>query len=282
MALAAAAYAQPAFEVATVKLSTPPDYAANIRAVSRGGPGSADPGRWSCEHMPLSWLITAAWQVQPFQLSAPAWMENTYVEITAKLPPGATRDDLRRMQQALLRERFRMEIKAEKKEVSGYELGVMKDGPKLAEAPPLAPGEPEVPPPLAGRPRVAIGADGYPDVPENLAVTMTMGFRARRRAIREDMDTLARNLSAQIGKPVENSTGLKGKYNFTISWIYDGPGAPSPPPPGDLRPLPPAMDPSGPTVFKAIQEQLGLKLEPKKVAVDFLTIERAERRPTEN
>ncbi len=284
MALTAAAFAQPpSFEVASVKSDTPPDYAARIYPTMRGGPGTADPGRWTCEHVPLGDLVRVAYDLRTFQVAGPPWMENAHFAITAKVPPGATLVDLRTMLQTLLGERFRMTVRREKKEVAGYELAVAKDGPKLRESPPLAEGEPEIPPPPKERPRVALGPDGYPLIPPGLAVTMTMGFRARRQAIRESMETLARNLSGQIGKAVVDATGLKGKYDFTISWIYDGPGAPALPAPGaDRSALPPAVDPTGPTIFRAVQEQLGLRLEAKKVAIDFLTVESAERTPIEN
>lgn len=281
--VAAAAFGQPlTFEVASAKPSTPPDYTTAIYRTIRGGPGTADPGRWSCDHVALSDLLRTAYNLQAFQFAGLPWMDDRYVAIVAKVPPDATRDDLRTMLQTLLVERFQIKSRRERKEVAGYELVVTKNGPKLRESPPLAEGETEIPAPPKERPRVTLGADGYPSIPPGLAVTMTLGFRARRQAIRESMDALARNLSAQIGKPVVDATGLRGKYDFTVSWIYDGRGVPPLPPPGSDRPASPAGDPNGPTIFSAVQEQLGLRLEPKKVLVDFLTVERAERTPIEN
>src|SRR5581483_1563868 len=110
---------------------------------------------------------------------------------------------------------------------------------------------------------------------------MTFGFRARTQAVRQTMDMVARSFSSMVEKPVANATGLPVKYDYNISYIYDGPGAPAMPPAGKT-PENPASDPSGPTIFKAIQDQLGLKLEPKKIAVDFLTVESAEKVPIEN
>jgi uncharacterized protein (TIGR03435 family) len=152
---------------------------------------------------------------------------------------------------------------------------VAKDGPRLRESPPVRDGEPEIPLSPKERPRVALGPDGYPILPLGLTATLTMGFRARRQAIRESMDQLASNLSGSMGRPVVDATGPKGKYDFTLSYIYDGPGAPAMPPPVNTQPLPPA-------ITRAVQEQLGLRLEPKKVSVDFLTVELAERAPLEN
>lgn len=282
LAALAAEQAPATFEVASIKTSTGPDYAARIYPVNRGGPGTADPGLWNCDHLSLAELVRTAYQLQDFQYSGPAWMERDYFAITAKVPPGITREQFRAMLQNLLVERFRMVVRREPKEVAGYEMTVAKDGPKLRESPPLAEGAPEIPSAPRERPRVVLGPDGYPVLPPGLAATMTMGFRARRQAIRESMDQLARNLSGSLHKPVADATGLKGKYDFTLSYIYDGPGAPAMPPPGNTQPLPPAMDPSGPTLIRAVQEQLGLRLDAKKVAVDFVTVERAERTPLEN
>jgi len=282
MVLAAAASAQPlSFEVASVKPTTAPDYSQGVRATQSGGPGTADPGRWTCDHMPLHSLLMTAYKLQPFQLSAPAWMQTEHYAISAKVPAGATFDDLRVMLQNLLTERFRMTVHRESREVAGYELVVLKDGPKLKQSAPLKEGELEVPPPPAVRPKIVLGEDGYPVVPAGLNMAMTLGFRARTQAVRQTMDTLAQSLSSQIGRPVKNATGLPGKYDYSIFYIYHGAGAPPLPPP-DTTPVNPAADPSGPTIFKAIQDQLGLKLEPKKISVEFLTVERSEKTPVEN
>jgi uncharacterized protein (TIGR03435 family) len=281
--LAAAASAQRplSFEVASVKPSTQPDWAQGVRSMQTGGPGTPDAGRWTCDHMSLSSLLLTAYKLQSFQLSAPAWTETEHYAVTAKVPAGATRDEFRTMLQNLLTERFQMKLRRETKEVAGYELVVLKDGLKLKESAPLKEGEPEVPPPPTTRPRITLGEDGYPVVPPGLNLAMTLGFRARTQAVRQTVDQLAQFLSSMVGRPVANATGLPGKYDYSIFYIYDGPGSPPMPAPG-TTPANPAADPSGPTIFKAIQDQLGLKLEPKKIAVDFLTVERAEKVPVAN
>ena len=92
-------------------------------------------------------------------------------------------------------------------------------------------------------------------------------------------------LSNQLGRPVTDATGLKGKYDFTLTFTGDVPGgrgpsmsvsmdggpAPAPPPESDA-----------PTIFAAVQQQLGLKLEAKKGDVDIFVIEHVEKNPTEN
>lgn len=98
------------------------------------------------------------------------------------------------------------------------------------------------------------------------------------------MAYFVRALSEQLGRTVVDKTGLAAKYDFTLKWTPDespgsmfkglGPGpqdAASPPPP----------DPSGPSIFTAVQEQLGLKLESQKGPVEILVIDHAEQ-PSEN
>ena len=87
---------------------------------------------------------------------------------------------------------------------------------------------------------------------------------------------LARILSTRLDRPVMDRTGLTGTYEFDLTWTPDQmpqrpPGSPDPPP----------ADPNGPSIFTAVQEQLGLKLESTKGTVDVLVIDRAEH-PTPN
>jgi uncharacterized protein (TIGR03435 family) len=78
------------------------------------------------------------------------------------------------------------------------------------------------------------------------------------------MARLAEYLSAQAGRPVMNNTGLTGEYDFRVEWSAD-----------------PAKDPSAPSIFTALQEQLGLKLEPAKGPIEVIIVDRAEK-PSEN
>jgi uncharacterized protein (TIGR03435 family) len=95
--------------------------------------------------------------------------------------------------------------------------------------------------------------------------------------------TLAGRLSAVAAnyvdqQPVIDQTGLKGRYDFTLEWapLRAGRGA------AMRGEAPPAADPDGPTIFNAIQNQLGLKLEPRKLPANVLVIDRVERIPKEN
>jgi uncharacterized protein (TIGR03435 family) len=98
--------------------------------------------------------------------------------------------------------------------------------------------------------------------------------KVRWRAADETMEQLASNLGAQLGRPVTDATGLKGKYDFTLSWAVGSIGG--------AAPASSAEPDNGPTLLQAIQSQLGLKLEQKKIPVDFLVVDHIEKVPTEN
>jgi bla regulator protein blaR1 len=96
------------------------------------------------------------------------------------------------------------------------------------------------------------------------------------------LDNLVHALSNQLGRPVVNRTGLNGNFDIKLQWTPDPGQSTSPfggqPPPGVE---PPPSDPNGPSLFTAIQEQLGLRLESQKGPVEMIVIDRVER-PTEN
>ena len=95
------------------------------------------------------------------------------------------------------------------------------------------------------------------------------------------ISSLARILSQQLGNTVEDKTGLTGKYDFTLQWTPDRNTSPMSPEPGQQGPAASSTDSSGPSIFTAIQEQLGLKLESQKGPVEVLVIDHVET-PSEN
>lgn len=263
---ACAAWTQsgPSFEVASIKPAPPPD-GRGMRVGQTGGPGTPDPGRWSCENMSLSSLVTMAYALQRHQYSGPDWMDQARFNIQAKVPAGATRDDVWVMVQNLLSERFKLVFHREKKEVSGFELVIAKNGPKLKEALENPPQDAAPPPQPTGP--LKLGADGYPDL--RGGVTMAwMNGRARWHDPRATTQRLAGMLAGQLRQPVVDGTGLKGKYDMTLSWVSESNANQD-------------AD-SGPVLFTALSEQLGLKVEAKKMAVDVLVVDKAEESPTEN
>src|SRR5579884_3727282 len=94
------------FEVDSVKLSAA--VSRGRRSGCKGGLGSTDPGTWTCEHISLEGLINIAYDLAPYQFKPPDWMSQVFVDVSAKLPPAAAKDDFRQMQQQLLQDRFHL------------------------------------------------------------------------------------------------------------------------------------------------------------------------------
>ena len=107
---------QVAFEVATVKPSAPAGLG-RIRIGNRGGPGTEDPGRFTCDRCNLSMLVSTAYDLNVVQISGPSWLTEPQFDVTAKVPEGATKAQFRIMMQNLLIERFKLAAHREKKDL---------------------------------------------------------------------------------------------------------------------------------------------------------------------
>jgi len=198
-----------------------------------------------------------AYGIQRNQLSGPEWLSAARFDINARIPQGATRDQYRLMLQDLLAERFKLALHHETKEVQLFELAVAKNGPKLKELPAEA----------------AAADDGLQPAP--LMPRPPQGYNGAVTAHRDQatMEWLAATLAGQLGQPVTDSTGLTGHYDIALHW--SGLQAPA------TSETVGAID-SEPTLLEAVQEQLGLKLTPKKAPFDVLVIDHMERNPTTN
>lgn len=205
-------------------------------------------------------LILEAWSLKDYQLyGAPDWMGGgsnlsdivarekgiDFYDITAKAEGDSalTRDQARLILQAVLADRFQLKVHRETKDLPVYALIIGKNGPKLKESPPDA--------------RFAAGVELLPF--------------ARMTDRKTTMTQFAGFLSVYAGRPVVNRTGLTGSYDFTLEWNLDE--LPQSEPVG--------ADTTRPSVFTAVQDQLGLKLEPSKAPVEVLVIDHAEK-PLEN
>ncbi|HKE26669.1 MAG TPA: TIGR03435 family protein, partial [Bryobacteraceae bacterium] len=312
------AEAKAEFEVATIKPSAPPGNGP-IRIGSRGGPGSGDPGRVTYSFSRIRDLMVDAYNVKFYQISGgPDWLDSERFDIVAKIPEGTTKEQARVMLQNLLADRFKLTIHRETKELPMYALTVGPKGPKLKETtvqdpPPSDPAMPAAgrgdgppPPRPGGRGGLKLGADGCPETPP-----MAAGRRGNFMMITpngacfisnaETMAGLVTQLSNQFGKAVVDQTGLTGKYDFKLRFdpssiprgsggggfgpimIKDGPPVGAGPAGDPANRVAPdsGVDPP-PTIFAALQEQLGLKLEAKKGPVEMLVIDHVEKTPTEN
>jgi uncharacterized protein (TIGR03435 family) len=246
------AQASPSFEVATVKPGNPADH----RKMFGLMPG----GRFSASNMTLKELIIFAYNLKDQQLSGgPGWTNSDVFDVVGKPESSATPEQIRQMMQALLADRFKLSMRRESKELQVYNLVVAKNGPKLTESK-----VEEAPTPGGPRRMVRMGRG------ELNGQLMSMG-------------TLADVLSKMAGRTVVDKTGLTGSYDVKLEWTPD-PGEPQMRMPEMRMPEaspPPVADASGISLFTAIQEQLGLKLDAQKGPVDVFTIERVEK-PSEN
>jgi uncharacterized protein (TIGR03435 family) len=290
-----AAFGQsPAFDVASIKAAPPPT-GGMMRVGLSGGPGTKDPGLFKCENCSISQLVAQAYDIQRFQFSGPSTLDSERFDITAKVPDGATKEQFRVMLQNLLAERFRMVVHHDRKEMAIYDLVIAKSGPKLKESAPVDPNapSPELPAAPLGGPgrKMEMDKDGFPVLPKlpGRPMMIMMNGRARSAASSVTMEDLAKFLGNQVGgKPVVDATGLKGKYDYTLTFAPDnmGPGMMMGPPPGGGgeggHPQPPSDAEPLPNIFAALQEQLGLKLEPKRGMVDLLVVDHVEKSPSEN
>jgi uncharacterized protein (TIGR03435 family) len=232
-----------------------------------GGPGTPDPGRINYHGVTLKMLLARAYKVKPGQISGPSWLGSERYTIQAKLSPETNTDQLRLILQKLLTERFQITLHIEVKETPVYRLKVAKNGPKLKPAEALAHYENDEEMRQASRK----GAEA------NLAkMTAAMeanarnGIRTPTRSIgfaRATMERFAEGLSSHLDRPVKDMTQLEGEYHFELEWTPDN----------GMR-----DDTSGVSIFTAIQEQLGLKLEAGNEPIELLVIDKAEKTPTSN
>jgi uncharacterized protein (TIGR03435 family) len=153
--------------------------------------------------------------------------------------------------QALLADRFQLKLHRETREMPGYALVVAKNGSKLHESDPAEPGLDTFKAPDGGK------GQGVRSGPSTFrGGTKFTGQRA-------SLTLLANAVTRGLGMPVVDRSGLKGEYDFVLEWAPDTPEA------------------EGPTMFRAVEEQLGLHLESAKVPVEVLVIDRVEK-PSEN
>jgi uncharacterized protein (TIGR03435 family) len=214
---------------------------------------------------PLKIVLMEAFSVKNYQIAGPSWLDEECFEIVAKMPEGATRDQIPAMLQALLVERFKLAAYKEDRPRPVYGLVVEKSGPKFKEAD------------LSFRrmgPR--------PGQVMFRAASDTRGFKGSMT-----MASLAGFLANGLDRPVQDFTGLKGTYDIDLSWAPD-PGidrpsrfseatrASSADAGADLPAAPTA------TIFTAIRDSLGLRLEPRNEPVEMLVIDHVERVPIEN
>ena len=198
----------------------------------------------------MKYLLKTAYQVEDFQiLGAPGWLDSDRFDIEAKAVGDPPRSQVLLMLQSLLADRFKLALHRETRELPVYELMLAKSGPKFKEKP-------------------CVGQPG----PDNPCGGFTGSLRGMLVGRVVPTRELAEALATLLNRSVLDKTGLTGNYDFDLNWTPDGatirgPGDPDAPPP----------DPNGPSIFTAVQEQLGLELKSAKGPVEVLVIDHAEK-----
>lgn len=214
-------------------------------------------GRLVFTNMTLDRVIAAAFEVEAHQLlSAPAWTSTERFDIIATAGTDAPLPQLYAMLRTLLVERFKLTVHTEKRVVPSYVLSRAREDGRLGPA--LKPAAANCGP--TGR---GMGPAPTPGCSAWIGPG-TVGFAGQPIA------NLARALGMLLQQPVVDRTGLDGGYDLDLKFSIENlPGFPAGPPgaPG------PAVDPNSPTIFAALQEQLGLKLESQRAPVRVVIVD---------
>jgi uncharacterized protein (TIGR03435 family) len=268
-----AAAASRTFEVASVRRNTSGEQLMQGPLVYPGG-------RLVGRNLIVRLLIANAYGV-PFNrvTGGPDWINTDRFDIEGQAGPEASQADIRAMLQALLVERFRLASRLEAREMPIFALtparsdgtlgpALRQSGPECApitpprSGPPLPPPPPTSSSPEAGVPLLAPGT-----VPIRCGRMFFGGFIAARQITMADFAT---SLAMFAGRPVVDRTNLTGAYDLDLTFAQRPPGAAAEPPPD-----------GPPSIFTALSEQLGLKLEPDRGPVEMLVVDGVEP-PTAN
>jgi uncharacterized protein (TIGR03435 family) len=244
----------PAFEVATIKMSKDPSAGANLQL---------SPAHFRA-HGSIQELIKFAYQAKSDDqiVGGPGWMSSELFDIEArgtevdieafkKLPFPSNIEEVKFLIQSLLADRFQLKVSFSTQDLPVYALVVTKEGPKFKEVEPSPFPPPGIPPP----PGAHLPSLGTTGTNQTTATAMPMN----------EVAVWLSNFDEVGNRIVVDDTGLKGSY----SWVLNGVS------------MKPSTDPSVTSIFTALQEQLGLKLVPKKAPVEVLVIDHVER-PSQN
>ena len=289
---------EPTFDVVSIKVAGPDARPAAIT----GGPGTNDPAHFRAPVVFVPTLLTKAFGVGTDQISGPSWLRDTSMangySIDASMPATTTREQFRKMLQSMLAGRFHLVVHHETRNAAGYELLVDKGGPKLKESV-IADDAPAANDKAAFQ-NAAKGSDGFPVLPGARTMNTLHGdgksqTKYQERTMAEFVSNMGFLIGSSQGKSVldgylqphvADKTGLTGKYTFILEYYDAGTAARArslPRPGGTQSPAAADPDDSGPTIFEALQKQLGLRLDKKAdIPVDIIVINTIDKVPTAN
>jgi uncharacterized protein (TIGR03435 family) len=232
------------FDVTSVKLNT---------SGEQGGSSSARPGRYRGVNVTLRRVIGLAYPVQEI-VGGPEWINTERFDIEGRIDGAPTQPQMLEMLRTLLADRFKLVVHKEVRQMPAFALAVARadgrPGPQLRRTDPCLAPPPNPDPRPATSPRCGGFSIGNGSL-TGRGVTMTQ---------------LAAELpSATEGRHVVDRTGLAGAFDVNVTWNADA-----------LNPAVESVN-TAPSIFAAIQEQLGLRLEPITAPIDVIVIDRAER-----
>ncbi len=228
----------PVFDVASIKLNTSGETNSQVRILSGG--------RLIAVNASLRAIITTAYQIQDFELEGgPGWVATDRYDIDARVSGSPEPEEILRMLQALLADRFKLVLRREQRQKSIYLLTASPGGPKLES------------------PHDECSARFIPTAPtQPLCGGFHQPVLGQARGASVTMARLAVFLSRQVGRPVVDKTGLDGTYDLTLKWTPDSTDA---------------SEPMGGSIFTAVREQLGLRLEAERGPAPTMIIDSVEK-----
>lgn len=256
--------AQPAFEAASIKLNTGV-------ANGTGSVSTLPGGRLRAENVLVRGLLQNAFDVKPFEIvGGPSWIDSARYDIDAKAEGNATRPELLRMLRTLMEDRFQLRAHSETREVPVYTLSLAKGSLKLSAS------KEKCEPVDSGAPLPAKGSEYATPCGRFLARIVIP--KARLDGVQVTMPGLLRILSNLLWRPVIDKTGYAGTFDAHLEFAADdalgilgGPYRPDAPLPVERN------DPEAPSIYTAMRDQLGLKLEAGRGPVEMIVIDRIER-----
>jgi uncharacterized protein (TIGR03435 family) len=234
--------------------------------------------------MPLALAISKAFGFPVFQFSAHDPCCLARFDFDVRFPDSTSKDQFDRMLQNLLRERFKLAFHYQRKEMTVYELTVGANGPKMKQSSAGTLGQSDEPWWIPSGVGNVVDKDGYRVFPAGRSGLEGVSGRYRWTAFNISAHDIAKTLSEQLGRPVVDATELKGKYDINLKWVIDWVWQLSDRKKAEIEeqvggPLEAA---SGPTLTRAVQDQLGLRLISKKGSAEIVVIDKIEKVPTEN
>ena len=207
----------------------------------------------------LKYLLTSAYGVKVYQVIGPAWLETESYDVVATAPKGSGRSQIMVMFQNLLAERFQIRLHRETRDFPGFALVVGKNGPRLKK--------------FADE----TGARANPE----LVILSSSGHIEAR-----SVPALCNVLAGHLNQPVLDMTGITGLFDIKLDASPDLPGLTMFREPGEGADVSSSHDPPQQasleqSIFTAVKE-LGLNLERRRVPLECIVIDKAEKVPTPN